>query len=697
MWGLNGSCEVSFSNSKMCIPYSLRVSYRNISNNSNQVYDTMVHATKCSVKDVTNKNTVVLLRQLKENNVGTNEVEHGVTRLCKNMSNKSKNEIKSKIMRNKVNDAYKLYREHSKENDRIWREAKRVITVPYRKKYLEEWKRHITNVKEKLQRKTRAKVEWLKEKWGAKRQQKEIPDEVKGIMVKDEDLPDEFSSEPRVYGNVELKDNEIEALKMSPNFGLYKEVNITKLNIETEEAINKYRWNKIIEEDKVKDNVSNSFINEEKKEVNINNLRATDLPFNYIVTMPKPIDRNDEIKLHKFKNDIMRIGEEVGEKYKKWSNVSEEEKEGIESIIERERKKELVCYKTDKSGRWSCDTPNNYKEGCLKLLKDESKTPKITEEEHRIAEKDMNCQAIALTRMMGLNNSQTGDRLTWALTAEGTRIAPLYGMRKDHKEVEEKDRDVGPDMRPVCGAEDCSTKRVSYILSRILSKIVPGRETQCDSTEEMVKVFKAVNEGEVQPDWIVGSLDVKSLYPSLNIERCARVVRERLNESDFQFVGQDWREISLYLRYHMSTEEVEEEGIMDFCPKRKHKGKPPEFTSSGSSLKKESRHGPWRFPTKSPDAKKTRYMLCIAIEIMIVKVMKSHDYEFAGDIYRQSGGGAIGLDLTGVLADIYMGHWDEVLLNRLRDEYMRVVIYQRYKEDINYMIYKTTMGWIEQG
>ena len=128
-----------------------------------------------------------------------------------------------------------------------------------------------------------------------------------------------------------------------------------------------------------------------------------------------------------------------------------------------------------------------------------------------------------------------------------------------------------------------------------------------------------------------------------------------------------------------------------------HKGKPPEFTSSGSSLKKESRHGPWRFPTKSPDAKKTRYMLCIAIEIMIVKVMKSHDYEFAGDIYRQSGGGAIGLDLTGVLADIYMGHWDEVLLNRLRDEFMIVVIYQRYKDDINYMIDKTTMGGMEEG
>ena len=472
-------------------------------------------------------------------------------------------------------------------------------------------------------------------------------------------------------------------------------MNITELEINTEEAMNKYRWNKIMKEDSKKGEKDSIFINKEKGEIDINNLRKTDLPFNYSVTMPNPIERSEEIKLHKFKNDVMKIGQEISEKCKKWSNVSKEEKEGIESLIERERKKELVCYKTDKSGRWSCETVENYKEGCLKLLADADKTPKITEEEHRKSEKEMNCQAMALTRMLGLKNNKAGDRIRWTLTAEGTRIAPLYGQRKDHKEIKEKDTSKGPEMRPICGAEDCATKRISYVLCMVLSQLIPGNETQCNSTEELIEVFKRVNVGDVKGDWILGSLDVKSLYPSLNIEKCAKVIRDRLNESKFQFIGQDWKEITLYLRYHMSEEELKEEGILHFCPKRKHNGKPPEFTSSGSDQRIIKRHGPWRFLTKAPDSKETKYMLCIAIERMIRRIMRSHDFEFAEEIYRQNVGGAIGLDLTGVLADIYMCQWDNVLLSKLQEEFMTVIIYKRYKDDINFIIDKTMVEGME--
>ena len=229
----------------------------------------------------------------------------------------------------------------------------------------------------------------------------------------------------------------------------------------------------------------------------------------------------------------------------------------------------------------------------------------------------------------------------------------------------------------------------------ILSQLIPGNETHCNSTEELIKVFNRVNEGEIKSDWIVGSLDVKSLYPSLNVERCARVIRERLYESQFQFIGQDWKEITLYLRYNMSDEELRAEGILQFVPKRKHNNKPPEFTSSGSDPRINKRHGPWRFPNNVPDSNKTKYMLCIAIEKMIIRVMKSHDFEFAGEIYRQNVGGAIGLDLTGILADIYMCHWDNQLISRLHEEFMTVVIYKRYKDDINFIIDKAMLEGVE--
>ena len=61
--------------------------------------------------------------------------------------------------------------------------------------------------------------------------------------------------------------------------------------------------------------------------------------------------------------------------------------------------------------------------------------------------------------------------------------------------------------------------------------------------------------------------------------------------------------------------------------------------------------------------------------------MSSHDFEFAGDIYRQNEGGVIGLDLTGVLAEIYMCEWDETLLDKPQENFLTVIVYKSYKGD----------------
>ena len=47
--------------------------------------------------------------------------------------------------------------------------------------------------------------------------------------------------------------------------------------------------------------------------------------------------------------------------------------------------------------------------------------------------------------------------------------------------------------------------------------------------------------------------------------------------------------------------------------------------------------------------------------------MSLHDYVFDGKIIRQKGGGSIGLDLTGVVADIYMCYWDKIFKQKLLD------------------------------
>ena len=57
----------------------------------------------------------------------------------------------------------------------------------------------------------------------------------------------------------------------------------------------------------------------------------------------------------------MKTTEEYSKKNKdKWKNITEEEKEGLKSILTRRKEREIVTNITDKSGRFSVDTIENY-------------------------------------------------------------------------------------------------------------------------------------------------------------------------------------------------------------------------------------------------------------------------------------------------------------------------------------------------
>ena len=63
-----------------------------------------------------------------------------------------------------------------------------------------------------------------------------------------------------------------------------------------------------------------------------------------------------------------------------------------------------------------------------------------------------------------------------------------------------------------------------------------------------------------------------------------------------------------------------------------------------------------------------------------------HDYRFDGQMYQQNEGGSIGLDLTGVVSDIYMSEWDKVLVSKMRVVSLIPEVYKRYKDDINLIV-----------
>ena len=296
----------------------------------------------------------------------------------------------------------------------------------------------------------------------------------------------------------------------------------------------------------------------------------------------------------------------------------------MKELKRRQKENEIACFQTDKSGRWSIDTVQNYKIATEKHLQEGAK--EITLEEYEISEKELNCHTKAILRMMGLREDAKGDRLRRTCTAEGVNFAQLYSLRKDHKPIPEGQESSGPKTRPVCGCEDCGTKRVSYILCQILKPLVRESATHCDSTQGLLQDINELNDDEdlhLSDKHVVGSLDIEALYPSLDIEKCASVVGEKLYRSVILFKDLQWEEIMLYLRYMMTDEELQSRQMYVYAPKRRRRrGKPPEFHASGSNNDEKKRRGPWDFTECArPSEEGKRKMWCTAVEILVSKTI----------------------------------------------------------------------------
>merc|ERR1712240_688796 len=106
----------------------------------------------------------------------------------------------------------------------------------------------------------------------------------------------------------------------------------------------------------------------------------------------------------------------------------------------------------------------------------------------------------------------------------------------------------------------------------------------CDSTEDIMSEIEELNENvkvEENEKLIVGSLDVKALYPSLDISFSAKVVSEEfiLSKVSMDIESIDYRELGLYLVLSVDEKELRDCQLYDYCPTRvSNKGRKPTIT-----------------------------------------------------------------------------------------------------------------------
>ena len=100
----------------------------------------------------------------------------------------------------------------------------------------------------------------------------------------------------------------------------------------------------------------------------------------------------------------------------------------------------------------------------------------------------------------------------------------------------------------------------------------------------------------------------------------------------------------------------------------------------------------WKPASDQPDKVATRRMLTEALRAVLLFIMKNHVYTFDGTVRKQGKGGAIGLELTGVLAQIFMVWWDREFKTRVETLGIPLYMYKRYVDDVNVIV-----GAVEPG
>ena len=623
----------------MKLTNSFMVSSRIISNrtsNPEMVHETMKRTMAETMKLLHERYVFDLFTRLCKKKIGTNAMENHCRRICDGLSRGRQRSMLERVMKWRLQNARSNMYGARKENTRVWRESKRILrTFGVIGTYVALWRREKEHYQVQLREKLRLKVDTLVRRYSS---EEVAPENVRGIVVGDRQIPDSFSTEPRCYGGVQLSADEQALLSLPLKYAVFSKIDTTDCKAQVEKGFAKMRWS-IQKREREEQNGEeeqderNSF----KPATNVFDfrmMRATDLPFNQRVKLPDPVNDDMEIKMHSLKRELERITEAVQSNVKNFSNLSKEQYRGLKSLTNRTRTNDVVVFQTDKSGRFLTDTPGNYRSSVQPHVGED---PEITPAAHGTIEKLLNAHGIAWTRLLAAGMFTHNDvRIKNNMIYSNSEAPPLYGLRKDHKV--HPDSVIGPPTRPVCGANASANYRLSHLLSIILSEVWKRDRSGCVcmNTEELLAEIERVNSEGLGSKTIIGSTDVKALYPSLDITFTIQKVCEVFKTSNVTIVGIDYEELGLYISLNRTAEEIREVGLEAVCPTREgRRGARPKITSSGSATQKEDRFRPWQPALSAPSRQKQRSMLVEALIIGLGVVMNNHTYRLDGRILHQ--------------------------------------------------------------
>ena len=223
---------------------------------------------------------------------------------------------------------------------------------------------------------------------------------------------------------------------------------------------------------------------------------------------------------------------------------------------------------------------------------------------------------------------------------------------------------LGPPLRPVCGATESANGALSEMLTEILTKVAEEADKECfscTSNEELMATLTEVNKKEMKKP-VVLSMDVKSMYPNLKIDKVADIAASEFLEADLK-IEVDKKELGLYLAIIFQgkrREDLVTLGLDEVVPRRKHPRAKTVLISTEEVLnRKDEGETESKFfeAERQPTEAETRQMFGLALKELIKICMKSHTYSIGMVHKLQSDGGPIGLKISGAVGRVFMTNW----------------------------------------
>ena len=449
------------------------------------------------------------------------------------------------------------------------------------------------------------------------------------------------------------------------------------------------------------------------KTASFSNMRVTSMKTCRRVKITEPLPEQEEaqiqsvisavekaINLEASRNKSMRI---------KTSTLTKSEALGLKSLKKRTKNGQAAIVATDKSGKLSVIDKINYD----RLVSEHtSKDQIINEDEVVRLETVLSATSSSLARVLKIGNKwNQQDRVQSAAKSTLSSVPPLAILLKDHK--------PGPNkpVRPLCRSSESPNGPLSEITSDVMclvaNELNSRQKTEVKSTEEMCAILDNINE-TIEPDYscfeqcgtveqdklsehnlnkhpdtlpqiVIGSMDVKALYPSLDIDHSSSVIDKLIRNSQVNF-DVDVLDMALHIAATNTQLQIDKLGLSEVIHTRKHKNGPRPLiiskTVTGTETERETQDS-WIPPSRTPTIDETKQMLALVISQAVTLVMRSHVYTNSDTIWKQLFGGAIGIRATCEVAKLVMLEHDRILWQKVAEAGIEKVDSGRYVDDEN--------------